>query len=75
MTFYTILQRIHQIKRGGLGVTIDILFHVLLVTIPDMKRFYQTLTNAVNRDDALKLISHKDPIHITEDVLLGAMSM
>lgn len=70
-----LLQRIHQIKRGGLGVAIDILFRVLLVTVPDMKDFYQVLVNDVSREDTLKLIKHKDPIHITEDVLLGAMSM
>lgn len=70
-----LLQRIHQIKRGGLGVAIDILFRVLLVTVPDMKDFYQALMSDVDRNDALKLISHKDPIRITEDVLLGAMSM
>ena len=70
-----LLQRIHQIKRGGLGVAIDILFRVLLVTVPDMKDFYQALVSDVEREDALKLISHKDAIRITEDVLLGAMSM
>lgn len=70
-----LLQRIHQIKRGGLGVAIDILFRVLLVTVPDMKDFYQVLVSDIDREDALKLISHKDPIRITEDVLLGAMSM
>lgn len=70
-----LLQRIHQIKRGGLGVAIDILFRVLLVTVSDMKDFYQALVSDVDRDDALKLISHKEPIRITEDVLLGAMSM
>ena len=70
-----LLQRIHQINRGGLGVAIDILFRVLLVTVPDMKDFYQALVNDVSREDALKLIKHNDPIRITEDVLLGAMSM
>lgn len=70
-----LLQRIHQIKRGGLGVAIDILFRVLLVTVPDMKDFYQALVSDIDREDALKLISHKDPIRISEDVLLGAMSM
>ena len=65
----------NQIKRGGLGVAIDILFRVLLVTVPDMKDFYQVLVSDIDREDALKLISHKDPIRITEDVLLGAMSM
>lgn len=72
---YSHRSRIHQIKRGGLGVAIDILFRVLLVTVPDMKDFYQALMSDVDRNDALKLISHKDPIRITEDVLLGAMSM
>jgi len=33
------------------------------------------LVSDVDRDDTLKLISHKDPIRISEDVLLGAMSM
>jgi len=70
-----LLQRIHQIKRGGLGVAIDILFRVLLVMVPDMKDFYQALVSDVDRNDALKLISHKNPIRISEDVLLGAMSM
>ena len=70
-----LLQRIHQIKRGGLGVAIDILFRVLLVTVPDMKDFYQAIVSDVDRNDALKLINHKEPIRITEDVLLGAMSM
>ena len=70
-----LLQRIHQIKRGGLGVAIDILFRVLLVTVPDMKDFYQALVSDIDREDALKLITHKDVIRITEDVLLGAMSM
>lgn len=70
-----LLQRIHQIKRGGLGVAIDILFRVLLVTVPNMKDFYQALVNDVDRNDALKLINHTEPIRITEDVLLGAMSM
>ena len=70
-----LLQRIHQIKRGGLGVAIDILFRVLLVMVPDMKDFYQALVSDVDRNDALKLISHKNPIRISEDVLLDAMSM
>ena len=70
-----LLQRIHQIKRGGLGVAIDILFRVLLVTVPDMKDFYQALVSDVDRENALKLVNHSKPIRITEDVLLGAMSM
>lgn len=70
-----LLQRIHQIKRGGLGVAIDILFRVLLVKVPDMKYFYQAIVSDVDRNDALKLINHTEPIRITEDVLLGAMSM
>lgn len=70
-----LLQRIYQIKRGGLGVAIDILFRVLLVTVPDMKDFYQTLVSDIDRKDALKQITHEDAIRITEDVLLGAMSM
>ena len=65
----------HQIKRGGLGVAIDILFRVLLVTVPDMKDFYQALVSDVDRENALKLVNHSEPIRITEDVLLGAMSI
>ena len=70
-----LLSRIHQIKRGGLGVVIDILFRTMLIEVPDMKDFYLALVNDIQRSEALKLIKHKDPIHISQDILMGAMSM
>ena len=70
-----LLSRIHQIKRGGLGVAIDILFRAMLIEVPDMKDFYLALVDGIERSEALKLIKHKEPIHISQDILMGAMSM
>ena len=70
-----LLNRIHQIKRGGLGVAIDILFRTMLVEVPGMKNYYHALINDIDRPKALELINHTKPIHISESALLGAMSM
>ena len=71
-----LLSRIHQIKRGGLGVTLYILFSTMMIEIPGMKEFYNTLINVIDREDALKRhITHKEPILIAEEALTGAMSM
>lgn len=70
-----LLSRIHQIKREGLGVAIDILFRTMLVEVPGMKQYYQALINDIEREIALNFIKHKDPIHISEGALMGAMSM
>ena len=63
------------LKRGGLGVAIDILFRTMLIEVPDMKNFYLALVNDIDRSEALKLIKHKEAIHISQDILMGAMSM
>lgn len=47
----------------------------MLVEVPGMKQYYQALINDIERDVALNYINHKDPIHISEGALMGAMSM
>lgn len=44
-----LLSRIHQIKRGGLGVTLDILFRTMMIGIPSVKEFYNALINDIDR--------------------------
>ena len=71
-----LLNRIHQIKRGGLGVTLDILFRTMMIEIPGMKSFYNALLNDIDREEALKrYINHQEPILLSEGALMGAMSM
>ena len=71
-----LLNRIHQIKRGGLGVTLDILFRTMMIEIPGMKSFYNALLNDIDREEALKRnINHQEPILLSEGALMGAMSM
>ena len=71
-----LLSRIHQIKRGGFGVTLNIIFRTMMIEIPGMKEFYNALINDIDREDALKrYITHKEPIPIPEGALTGAMSM
>lgn len=65
-----LLTRIHQIKRGGLGVTLDILFRTMMIEIPGMKEFYNALINDIDREDALKrYITHEELILILEEAL------
>ena len=60
-----LLSRIHQIKRGGLGGTLDTLFRTMMIEIPGMKEFYNALINDVDREEVLKrYITHKEPILI-----------
>jgi len=70
-----LLQRIHNSKRGGLGVAIDILFRAMRVEVPGMTDFYLALVDDAKRSDALKLIQHKETIHNSEDAIMGAMTI
>ena len=70
-----LLQRIHNSKRGGLGLAIDTLFRAMRVEVPDMADFYLALVDDVKRADALKLIQHKETIHISEDAIMDAMTI
>lgn len=70
-----LLSRIKQIKRGGLGVTVDIIFRALLTQIPETKKFYLALVRRDDREQALKVFTHKEPIIITGDIISQSMSM
>lgn len=52
----TLMNRIHQIKRGGLGVTLDILFRTIMIGIPSMKSFYNALLNDIDRGRGLEAL-------------------
>lgn len=40
--------------RGGLGVTLDILFSTMMIEILGMKSFYNALLNEIDRKEDLK---------------------
>ena len=45
------------------------------IEVPRMKEFYLALLDNVPREEAPTLIDHKEPIQLSDDIILGSMSI